>query len=127
MRWLLDECIDAGLVEQLRLAGHDVLYVAEIAPRASDLEVMALAATEHRPLLTEDKDFGDLAVRRARSVPGILLLRIGTMRAEQKVERLMTAVDRFGDTLFGRYTVVEEGRFRSRSLRLGRRGAAPDV
>jgi predicted nuclease of predicted toxin-antitoxin system len=33
------------------------MYMAEIAPRASDTEVMLRAQTEQRLLLTEDKDF----------------------------------------------------------------------
>jgi hypothetical protein len=36
MRWLADECVDAGLVAHLRAAGHDVIYMAEVAPAASD-------------------------------------------------------------------------------------------
>ncbi len=85
---------------------------------ASGLDVMALAATEHRLLLTEDKDCGVLVFRRARSVPGILLPRTGAARGGHKGDRLMAAIDRFGDTLFGRYTVVEAGRFRSRSRQM---------
>jgi predicted nuclease of predicted toxin-antitoxin system len=72
MRWLVDECVDAALVELLRQAGHDVVAVSYIAPRATDLQVMSRAEAEGRLLLTEDKDFGDLAFRRARRVPGIV-------------------------------------------------------
>jgi hypothetical protein len=31
---------------------------------------------------------------------------------------LLAAIDRFGDNLLGRYTVIEDARFRSRPLRL---------
>jgi predicted nuclease of predicted toxin-antitoxin system len=67
VRWLVDECVDAGLVSHLRAAGHDVVYMAEVAPAASDAKVMTLAQAETRVLLTEDKDFGDLIFRRGRS------------------------------------------------------------
>lgn len=33
VRWAVDECVDAALVEQLRGAGHDTIYVANVAPR----------------------------------------------------------------------------------------------
>ena len=98
--------------------GHDVLCISEIAPRATDLEVMSRANYENRLLLTEDKDFGDLAFRQARPVPGIVLLRIGSAQRSRKAARLLAVVDRFGGTLFGRYTVVEYARFRSRPLRM---------
>jgi predicted nuclease of predicted toxin-antitoxin system len=84
---------------------------------AADTEVMNRADRENRLLLTEDKDFGDLVFRQARPVPGIVLLRIEPSRRLRKAPRLLAAIDRFGDTLFGRYTVIEDARFRSRPLR----------
>jgi predicted nuclease of predicted toxin-antitoxin system len=69
VRWLADECVDASLVARLRAAGHDVVYVAEIAPATSDAEVVGLAQRDGRLLLTEDKDFGDLVFRRALRCP----------------------------------------------------------
>ena len=117
MRWLIDECTDAHLAALLIGAGHDVVYMSEVAPRAADTEVMNRADRENRLLLTEDKDFGDLVFRQARPVPGIVLLRIDSSRRLLKAPRLLAAIHRFGDTLFGRYTVIEDARFRSRPLR----------
>ena len=117
MRWLIDECVDADLVVLLRESEHDVIYMSDVAPHTTDTQVMNRADRENRLLLTEDKDFGDLVFRQARPVPGIVLLRIDTSRRLRKGPRLLAAIDRFGDTLFGRYTVVEDARFRSRPLR----------
>jgi predicted nuclease of predicted toxin-antitoxin system len=102
---------------QLRDAGHDVVYMAEIAPAESDADVIARANSERRLLLTEDKDFGELIFRGGRPAPGIVLLRIDpTMRA-LKGQRLAAAINRLGANLFDRYTTIEEARFRSRPLR----------
>jgi predicted nuclease of predicted toxin-antitoxin system len=116
VRWLADECVDSGLVSHLRAAKHDVIYMAEVAPSASDARVLMWAQTERRVLLTEDKDFGDLVFRRGQSVPGIILLRINPAMHTLKKARLDAAIGRFGDDLFGRYIIVEGARFRSRSL-----------
>jgi predicted nuclease of predicted toxin-antitoxin system len=116
MRWLADECVAASLVGFLRADGHDVLYVAEAISGLSDAEVIALALREQRLLLTEDKDFGDLVFRREYSVPGVVLMRVGPENPSLKVIRLSAAITRFGEALFGRYMVIEEGRFRSRRL-----------
>jgi predicted nuclease of predicted toxin-antitoxin system len=116
VRWLADECVDAGLVSHLRASGHDVIYMAEVAPAASDALVMMRAQAERRLLLTEDKDFGDLVFRRGQSVPGIILLRIDPAKRALKKARLDAAIGRFGDDLFGRYVTVEGARFRSRPL-----------
>jgi predicted nuclease of predicted toxin-antitoxin system len=117
VRWLIDECVDAGLAALLSESGHDVVYMSDVAPRAADPEVMNRADRENRLLLTEDKDFGDLVFRQARPVPGLVLVRIDPARRSRKGPRLLTAIDRFGDALFGHYTVIEDARFRSRPLR----------
>jgi len=116
VRWVADECVAAPLVASLRLLGHDVLYVAEAAAGLNDVDVIALATREKRILLTEDKDFGDLVFRRERKVPGLVLLRIASENTSLKIERLATAIERYGDGLFDRYLVIEERRFRSRHL-----------
>jgi predicted nuclease of predicted toxin-antitoxin system len=116
VRWLADECVLAPLVAFLRTGGHDVLYVAESAAGLSDSDVIALALREKRLLLTEDKDFGDLVFRRERAIPGVVLMRIAPENAGLKMIRLTAAIERYGEGLFGRYTVIEEGRFRSRRL-----------
>jgi predicted nuclease of predicted toxin-antitoxin system len=92
--------------------------MAEIAPATGDADVMARAQRESRLLLTEDKDFGDLVFRRGGQVPGIVLLRLDPAQHVLKRQRLDAAIARLGeDELHGRYTTVEEGRFRSRPLR----------
>jgi predicted nuclease of predicted toxin-antitoxin system len=116
VRWLADECVDAGLVGRLRDAGHDVSYTAEVSSGASDVDVLRQAETETRLLLTEDKGFGELVFRLKLSVPGVVLLRLDPEKHLLKWKRLEAAIARFGERLFGRYLVIEEGRFRSRPL-----------
>ena len=118
MRFLADECVDAPLVTHLRTAGHDVHYLAEQRRGLTDPEVLAAAHEQDRILLTEDKDFGELAVRQGHPVPGVVLLRIDPMRRALKESRLDAALAHFGERLHGRYVVVHEDRFRSRPLRL---------
>ena len=57
MRFLADECVDSGVVTELRDAGHDVHYLAEGTRGLADEAVLRAAASEGRVLLTEDKDF----------------------------------------------------------------------
>lgn len=116
MRWFADECVDATLVGCLRAAGHDVVYVAELAAGMTDAEAIVLANNDSRILLTEDKDFGELVVRWQRPVPGLVLLRIDPERRALKWSRLETAIQKIGEGLLGHYTIVDEVRFRIRSL-----------
>jgi hypothetical protein len=43
-------------------------------------------------------------------------MRVAPDNAELKKIRLTAAIERYGEGLFGRYMVIEEGRFRSRQL-----------
>jgi len=116
VRWLADECVDAGLVRRLRGAGHDVSYLAEMSSGAADADVLRQAESETRLLLTEDKGFGDLVFRLRLPVPGVVLLRLNPEQHLLKWNRLEAATARFGQNLFGRYLVIEGTRFRSRPL-----------
>ena len=123
MRWLADECVDAALVSQLRDAGQDILYVAEVASGATDAEVLRRARNDSRLLRTEDKDFGELLFRLKLAVPGLVLLRLRPDQYLRKWARLEAAIGQFGDKLFGRYLVIEDTRFRSRPLLRSVRGS----
>jgi hypothetical protein len=46
MKLLADESVDRPIVERLRHEGHNVLYIAELAPSISDDEVLDLANDE---------------------------------------------------------------------------------
>jgi predicted nuclease of predicted toxin-antitoxin system len=82
----------------------------------TDLQALAQAGEEQRILLTEDKDFGELVVRWRRPVPGLVLIRIEPDRRALKWSRLELAIQKIGDGLLKHYTVIDEVRFRVRSL-----------
>lgn len=69
MKFLADEGVEAQIVARLRLDGHDIEYVAELAPGITDDQVLARANDAVRVLITVDKDFGEL-VFRLRSLNG---------------------------------------------------------
>ena len=116
MRWLADECVHADVVSDLRRAGHDVLYAAEVSPQTEDSELADEALRDGRVLLTEDKDFGDLAFLKMRAMRGTVLLRFPTARRGLKSPRLLEAIARYGEAFYGNLTVIDERRVRQRPL-----------
>lgn len=50
MKLLGDEGVDAAIVARLRADGHDVAYVAELAPSIIDEAVLDLANSDERIL-----------------------------------------------------------------------------
>ncbi|MBC8448147.1 MAG: DUF5615 family PIN-like protein [Chloroflexi bacterium] len=116
MRFLADECCDAALVNDLRGDGHDVLYAVESLRGATDDRLLARAFSEHRILLTEDKDFGELVYRLRRQAHGIVLLRFDVADRALKIARLRYLLEQEGERLAGAFVVLEAGKVRIRPL-----------
>ena len=116
MRLLVDECCDPRLVAALRGAGHDVRYMLEGDCGADDEAILALSQTESRILITEDKDFGELAIRYGKPVPGLILLRFTPDHRHHKARALLALLADHGDRLAGRCAVVEVSSVRLRPL-----------
>jgi predicted nuclease of predicted toxin-antitoxin system len=116
MRFLADECCDAALVDALRGDGHDVLYAIESLRGATDDDLLTRAVSEHRILLTEDKDFGELVYRLRRPAHGIVLLRFAVGDRALKVPRLRYLLEQEAERLPGAFVVLEVDKVRVRSL-----------
>ncbi len=117
MRWLVDECVHRLIVENLRNAKYDVLFVTEEFPSSPDDDVYSVASADGRILLTHDLDYGEMLFRERLSPgSGVVLLRMGFSAIGLQWRRLEFAIGQHGDALMDRFTVVEAGRIRSRSL-----------
>jgi predicted nuclease of predicted toxin-antitoxin system len=116
VKLLVDECCDPHLVATLRRAGHDIRYVLESDPGVSDEDILALSIEQDRILITEDKDFGELAIRHSKLLPGLILLRIAPENRRLKPARVLALIARQGKRLPGNYVVVDETRVRVRPI-----------
>ncbi len=112
MRFLADESCDFAVVRALRTAGHEVVAVSEIAPRADDQTVIDLAVREGRILLTEDKDFGRLAHAHGRAGVGVVFVRYPATARASLPQAVVDLVTRRGETLIGQFVIMQPGRIR---------------
>ena len=87
MKALADENFPRAAVMALRQLGWDVACVQERAPAITDREVIALALSEGRKLLTFDKDFGDLS--RAYPDAAVVLFRLPRLTLAETVARIV--------------------------------------
>ncbi len=87
--FLLDECMDARLIEFLKSRGYQAKHiVADYSAGISDTRVLAIAEVENYILITEDRDFGELIFRLHKSHSGIIYFRLGEYATlETKIER----------------------------------------
>ncbi len=94
--------------------GHDVATIAGTSFRSSaDPEVLALAFSEDRVLLTYDRDFGELVFRHGAPHRGVIYLRLGTMLVSAISDRIEEVIAS-GVVDGERFVVVTERRTRVR-------------
>ncbi|MDP2183314.1 MAG: DUF5615 family PIN-like protein [Actinomycetota bacterium] len=114
MNLLADEGVETRIVERLRYEGHDVEYVAELAPGITDDEVLERANNDRRVLVTVDKDFGELVFRLGRVTSGVLLVRLSGLSSDDKATLVADAVRDHGVKMPGAFTVVSPSLVRIR-------------
>jgi predicted nuclease of predicted toxin-antitoxin system len=100
------------VVRALRAAGYDVSAISELAPQTTDPEVIALAVREHRVLLTEDKDFGQLVDAELRKSSGVILVRFPASERNALPAAILETAKELGDSLTGLFVVLTPRRIR---------------
>lgn len=116
MRLLLDENVSPIVGDALRAAGHDVRMAASTCAGAPDDAVVALAVAEGRVLVTEDKDFGELAFQQGLRPAGLIRLALPRQLPAQKAAALAKVLESEGEQVQGVVLTVEPGRTRRRPL-----------
>ena len=114
MRLLADEGVDAHIVRQLRSDGHDVEYIAEMAPGITDDAVLKYANDSQRVLMTVDKDFGELVFRLRQVALGVVLMRLSGLPSANKADLVSEMMREHGSKMPGAFTVVSPGLVRIR-------------
>jgi predicted nuclease of predicted toxin-antitoxin system len=116
VKFLADECCDAGMVEALRGEGNDVCFAVESARGVPDDELLARAFRENRIFISEDKDFGELVYRLRKPCGGFILLRFSVVERELKISRMGWLLKSHAKRLQGSFTVLEADKVRFRVI-----------
>jgi predicted nuclease of predicted toxin-antitoxin system len=109
-----DEGVDRQIVHRLRDDGHEVTYVAELAPGISDDEVLERANTLAGLLITMDKDFGELVYRLGRISHGVLLVRLHAVTPNERAEAVSGVIREHGPELSAAFSVLSPSKLRIR-------------
>jgi len=112
----MDECCSSQLVDKMRDAGYDVYYVLEEIRGSTDIDVLKKAYQEHRIVITEDKDFGELVFRLKKEVIGIILLRFSASNRYLMWPRLEELLSLKATGIKDKFVVIDEEKFRIRPL-----------
>ena len=114
MMFLLDEHAEFRIAACLNARGHDVTSIAHDYPASlPDEQVLAIARSEGRILITNDRDFGELIIRRGLAHTGVIFFRLTTQDPQAKIRRLSDVLNRYSGQL-DRFIVVTDRRIRVR-------------
>lgn len=118
MEIVADECVGLHIVDRLRSDGHDVWYVKEQQRGIGDTAVVQFATAQQRVLLTRDKDFGELVMRRLVSAPfGVVLYRLPRFPGGETQEEIVSkAFAAYSTQFVGKFSVIEQNSIRIRDL-----------
>jgi predicted nuclease of predicted toxin-antitoxin system len=117
VRFLADESCDYRVVQALRASGHDVAAIVEQDRGAPDQHVFARARREGCILLTEDKDFGQLAVAAGLGPDaGVVLIRCAEEARPRLPQAIADLAQTWGERLRGSIVVWTPSRVRLRHI-----------
>jgi predicted nuclease of predicted toxin-antitoxin system len=88
----VDECVDGRVVAGLRALGHDIVLAVTIRPGEADSELLAFGLATGRTILTEDKGFGELVIRRGLESPTVVLLRLDGVPIDVRIRVVSDAL-----------------------------------
>lgn len=91
-----------------------MLAVCEFERASVDSELMDLALSENRILLTEDKDFGWLVFAGRMDSPGVILIRYPASARGALSAAVVQLVNEYGLQLVGAFAVLRPGAARIR-------------
>ena len=97
MRVMLDTCVWGGSKDILSLSGHDVVWGGDWERDPGDAEILSMAKTQERVLVTLDKDFGELAV--VRRIPHCGIVRLINIAARLQGSVCLRILEKYGEEL----------------------------
>lgn len=107
LKYLADENLGIRVPVFLRSLGLDITSIAEDYPGASDIQVLKLANTQDRILITLDKDFGELVYKERLIHPGIIFLRLKDESIKNKMH-VLRRVLKSNKNYYGKFTVLRQ-------------------
>lgn len=102
---------------RLRKEGFDVSSISLDSPSITDAEVIQIATSENRTIITFDRDYGELIFKyNFQPVAGVIYLRMQNYQPEKPAELLLKLFNTPNLKFAGFFTVVDEKSVRQRKI-----------
>lgn len=114
LKLLVDVGVGKNVEKWLLNQGYDIKSVRDIDPRMPDKEILKIAVSDGRMVITMDKDFGELVYNSGLPHTGVLLLRLEDARADEKIKIVEKILEKYSNKLLNKFCVFKDGRLRIR-------------
>ena len=112
MKFIADVNVEKPVIDYLIEKGYDVKWVPDYDCQISDNDLFDLAKKEKRVIITNDKDFGELAFLQRKVPAGIILFRIKGQPTQEKVRLMDLLLRKYREKLQNYYVVVSRSKIR---------------
>jgi len=114
LKFLVDVGVGRKSENWLIENGYDVKSVLDLNPRMSDDDILEIANSELRMVLTMDKDFGELVFKNRQKHFGVLILRLEDANGEEKKEIIKEILTEYSIDIINKFCVFQDGTLRIR-------------
>jgi predicted nuclease of predicted toxin-antitoxin system len=114
MRLVADECVDFGIIRELRNNNVEVFSICEDAGSIKDNDVLAIANEQNTILLTEDKDFGELVFRLKLPNHGVILVRMIKSSRTEKINKVVEVILKHFDQFKDAFSLITDEKVKIR-------------
>lgn len=112
MKILADVNVEKPIIDYMASVGFDVKWIPDYNCMLPDNHLLAMANSESRVLLTNDKDFGELVFRQNKITTGIILLRLKGASSKIKVKALKKLFENYPSKIYNHFVVVAQNKLR---------------
>ncbi|MCP4667134.1 MAG: hypothetical protein GY849_12290 [Deltaproteobacteria bacterium] len=117
LTFLVDVGVGKKVEEYLEKHGYDTKAVRAIDTQMSDQNIIRLASSEGRMVITMDKDFGELVYHSEMKNCGVLLLRLEDAIGSEKLQVVSSILEKYSDQMKNHFCVFQKGKFRIRKMK----------
>lgn len=117
LKFLIDVGVGKKVELFLKEQGHDIKTVRTIDPQMPDEEIIRLASSEDRMIITMDKDFGELVYHSKMNHRGVLLLRLEEATGDEKQEVVANILAEYSAEIVNCFCVFQNDRLRIKKIR----------
>jgi len=115
LKFLVDVGVGRAVEDLLRSYGYDIKAVRDVDPGAKDSDILDIAVSEGRMVVTMDKDFGELVHKLSMKHSGVLVLRMENANGVEKATVIRDILAKYEAEISGKFCVYQDSRLRVRS------------